>query len=242
MRRVSLALLLTAIFASGAWARINKNDKVYLDGKIQDLADQIAVTQREITDLTVQLRVLSTQLSDMQEAQANLHQTLQHQGESLGGMLRSINLMRERHSADMGTLADRLNVLSGQIKGMVNSPASPPGATGAGVISPAPPLNSSSPEMTQTPAPTKEPTTAPAPAPIEGYVTAVHGGDITVGLGSDQGLHVGSKLTLYKRGDPQTQAGELEVTSIVDGANSHARIVTINKGVQPEFSDIVRPK
>jgi hypothetical protein len=34
--------------------------------------------------------------------------------------------------------------------------------------------------------------------------------------------------------------GVIEITQVVDGENSLARIVTVNSGVRLEFSDIVR--
>jgi hypothetical protein len=40
--------------------------------------------------------------------------------------------------------------------------------------------------------------------------------------------------------DPATQVGVLEVIKVVDAGNSRAPILTLNSGVRPEFSDIVR--
>jgi hypothetical protein len=40
--------------------------------------------------------------------------------------------------------------------------------------------------------------------------------------------------------DPGTQVGILEVIQVVDAGNSRAPILTLNTGVRPEFSDIVR--
>ncbi len=40
--------------------------------------------------------------------------------------------------------------------------------------------------------------------------------------------------------DPSTRVEVLEVAQVTDTGKSKARIVTINAGLQPEFSDIVR--
>jgi len=34
--------------------------------------------------------------------------------------------------------------------------------------------------------------------------------------------------------------GIIEVTQVIDSGNSRARIVTMNAGVKPDFSDVVR--
>ncbi len=51
---------------------------------------------------------------------------------------------------------------------------------------------------------------------------------------------MGSRLAVYKANDPNTRVGVLEVVQVVDAGNSRARIVTMNSGVQPEFSDFIR--
>jgi hypothetical protein len=34
--------------------------------------------------------------------------------------------------------------------------------------------------------------------------------------------------------------GVIEITQVVDAGNARARIITMNAGVKPEFSDVVR--
>jgi hypothetical protein len=82
---------------------------------------------------------------------------------------------------------------------------------------------------------------APPARPVQGYITVVDKDNtVTVDLGSGQGIQVGSRLAVYRANDPSTRVGVLEVVQVVDAGNSRARIVTMNAGVQPEFSDFVR--
>jgi hypothetical protein len=75
-----------------------------------------------------------------------------------------------------------------------------------------------------------------------GYVTAVSGDStVTVNLGSGNGLRAGTQLGLYKANDPNTRVGTLEVTDVVDQGNAHAKVKILNAGVQPEYSDVVKP-
>jgi hypothetical protein len=92
-------------------------------------------------------------------------------------------------------------------------------------------------------APARPVTTTPAqPAAITGYVTTVSGDGktVTLDLGTDK-VHVGSRLAFYKSNDQNTQVGVLEVTS-AEATTSTARVVTINPGLKPDFSDIVHPQ
>jgi hypothetical protein len=61
-----------------------------------------------------------------------------------------------------------------------------------------------------------------------------------IDMGSAQGIQPGTRLAVYKAADPNTRVGVIEVTQVVDTGNSRARIVTMNAGVKPDFSDIVR--
>jgi hypothetical protein len=45
---------------------------------------------------------------------------------------------------------------------------------------------------------------------------------------------------LYKSSDLTTRVGVLEVTQMMDGGKSRAQVLTLNTGVQAEFSDVVR--
>jgi hypothetical protein len=83
---------------------------------------------------------------------------------------------------------------------------------------------------------------APAAPAVKGYVTVVKGDTLTLDVGSSQGLHVGSRLLLFKATDLNTPVGEVEVTEVMDANSSHARVVSLNPGVKAEFSDIVRPE
>jgi hypothetical protein len=75
---------------------------------------------------------------------------------------------------------------------------------------------------------------------ITGYVTAVEGDNVTVDIGSAQGLQPGSHLAVFKASDTTTRVGVMEIQQVIDAGNSRARLLTMNPGVQPEFGDIVR--
>ncbi|MGH9343046.1 MAG: hypothetical protein ACRD19_04720 [Terriglobia bacterium] len=233
LRRVAVIAILGCLFAANGWAKVNKDDKEYFDEQIAAVTAQMQAIEKQITGLTAQLRTLTQQFSDMQKAQADFHETLQHQGESLNDMLTSMNIMRQSHSTDMGSIADRLNVLTSQVNGLLASERANTSVQPSVV-----------PAVTAGVAPVASATAPPvaAAAGVEGYIVAVNGTDLTVGLGSGQGLQVGSKLGLFKKADPQVRVGELEVTSIMDSSNCHARILALNDGVQPGDDDIVRPE
>ena len=83
--------------------------------------------------------------------------------------------------------------------------------------------------------------TPPAPRQTnQGYITAVEGASVMIDMGSSAGIQQGSQLAVYKATDPNTRVGVIEVTQVVDSGNARARIVTMNSGVKPEFSDVVR--
>lgn len=234
LRRIAVIAIMGVLFAANGWAKVNKDDKAYFDEQIAALTSQMQATEKEIAALTAQLHALTQQFSDMQKAQADFHETLQHQGESLNDMLTSMNIMRQSHSTDMGSIADRLNVLTSEVKGLLASEraaAAPQAAVVQAGTAPVAAVASAVPP----PAPA-------AAAAVEGFIVAVNGTDLTVGLGSGQGLQVGSKLGLFKKADPQLRVGELQVTSIMDRSNCHARILTLNDGIQPGDDDIVRPE
>jgi len=82
--------------------------------------------------------------------------------------------------------------------------------------------------------------TETAQATVQGYVTAVEGNNVMLDMGSSQGIHQGSRLALYKASDPNTRVGVIEIIQVIDAGTSKAQIVTLNTGVRPEFSDVVR--
>ena len=85
------------------------------------------------------------------------------------------------------------------------------------------------------------PATPPPSRPAnQGYITAVDGTNVMIDMGSAQGIQTGSRLAVYKAADANTRVGVIEVTQVVDSGSARARIVTMNAGVNPEFSDVVR--
>jgi hypothetical protein len=70
-------------------------------------------------------------------------------------------------------------------------------------------------------------------------VVDVKGDDVTVDIGTEKGMNVGTRLAVYKASDPNTRVGVLEIVQPAVGS-SRARAVTLNPAIQLEFSDIVR--
>jgi hypothetical protein len=100
-------------------------------------------------------------------------------------------------------------------------------------------VQTAAPSVVPVVAPGQTPTAVTVSRPPQGYITAVDGSTVMIDMGSAQGLQQGSRLAVYKATDPNTRVGVIEVTQVESG-NAHARIVTMNSGVKPEFSDVVR--
>jgi len=80
-----------------------------------------------------------------------------------------------------------------------------------------------------------------APAAPEGYISAVGEKDVTINLGSNHGIKVGMRFTVFRAADPKTQIGQIEVVEVIDANNSRATIIFVKPNTSFEFSDIVRP-
>jgi hypothetical protein len=84
------------------------------------------------------------------------------------------------------------------------------------------------------------PAAAPEAPRIEGYITSADEKEVTINLGSGAGVKVGTRFSVYRAGDPQTQIGVVEVVAVLDANNSRAKIIFSKPDARFEFSDIVR--
>jgi len=214
-RRITLLFTLLLLCAGSAWPKFNDEDKKYLDDQFRSIQDQVQAMQNQI-------QILNTQLQQLKDNQTQLQAFLVKQQRAINDinqLVSSISLGDEDHYS---TLKKAIEKMSSETQTSFNKIS--PGA-GGGTTTPAAVTN-------------PQPLTSPT-KPTVHYVMVVKGDDVLVDLTSLDGIRQGTKLALYKASDPNTHVGELEVTEVTDSA-SHAKIIAINKGVTPEFSDIVR--
>jgi hypothetical protein len=215
MRRVSLAVFLILFCAQSAWSKWKPEEQAYLDSQFRTLQDQIQALKKQND---ARAAVLAQLRQDQAEFQAVILRQ-QRKIEDLQQLVASLRIGEEENfsnvKAAIGKLGEQQQKSFNDLIGRSTQTAAAP-AAGA-------------------PA-------APAAPAFKGYVTVVNGDTLTLDVGSSQGLHVGSRLLLFKATDLNTPVGEVEVTEIVDPNSSHARVVSLNPGVKAEFSDIVRPE
>ena len=218
MRRIILAIFLLLFLTPSAWPKFKEDEQKYLD-------DQFKAVLEQMQALGNQLAALNAQQAELKQNQAQLQAVImrqQHQIQDLDEMLSSLRINNEENFSKLKTaIAD----LRAQTENAVSK------LTSQSVAPPTP-----SAEV----APVARPASAPPPQKSQGYITAVDGTNLMIDMGSAQGLQQGSRLAVYKATDPNTRVGVIEVTQVVDTGNARARIVTLNPGVKPEFSDVVR--
>jgi hypothetical protein len=212
LRRTSFAIMIIFICAASALPKWKPEEQEYLDNQFKTLQDQIQALKK-------QNEALAAQLAQMQQNQATFQTALvgeQKKLDELEQLIASLRLGNEENFASVKTAIGKLH--DEQEKSFND-------LIGHG---------------TQTAA-TSTTTPAPAPAPaVKGWVTVVKGDTVTIDVGASQGIHVGSKLQLFKPTDLNSPVGEIEVTDITDAGTSHARVVSLNPGVKVDFSDQVR--
>jgi TolA-binding protein len=218
MRRVSLTVLILLFCTGPALARWDKEDRAYL-------VDQFRALQDQLQALKAQLDTLGGQVAELKQNQQQLQTVVVRQQRMLQDMDQLVSSLRLGQEESFSGLRTTLNQLRSDnekaFASLTGRPAEPGGAATA-------------PERKGT-------VEAPPTRVVQGYITVVDKDNtVTVDLGSGQGIQVGSRLAVYRANDPNTRAGVLEVVQVVDAGNSRARIVTMNAGVQPEFSDFVR--
>jgi regulator of replication initiation timing len=217
-RRIILAIFLLLILTPSAWPKFKEDEQKYLDDQFKAVLDQMQAMGNQIA-------ALNAQLAEIKQNQTQLQVTIvrqQHQLQDLDEMLSSLHIGNEESFSKLRTaIADLRTETDSVIAKLAGQPVAP-------ASTPA--------EIATTP------TVAPTPArrTSQGYVTSVEGSTVMIDMGSAQGIQQGSRLAVFKATDPNTRVGVIEVTQVVDAGNSRARIVTMNSGVKPEFSDMVR--
>jgi hypothetical protein len=218
-RRIILAILLVLCATPSAWAKFKEDEQKYLDDQFKLVLDQMQALGNTVA-------ALNTQLAEYKQNQAQLQTAImrqQHQLQDLDEMLSSLRIGNEENFSKLkAAIAD----LRAQTESLASKLAG--GQPGAPTGSPV-----------ETPAVT-HPGTPPVQKVVQGYITNVEGTDVTIDMGSAKGMTQGARLAVYKATDTNTRVGVVEVTQVIDNDNSRARIVTMNPGVKPEFSDIVR--
>jgi len=218
-RRIILAIFLLLFLTPSAWAKFKEDEQKYLDDQFKLVLDQMQTMGNQVA-------ALSAQLADIKQNQAQLQAVIirqQHQLQDLDEMLSSLRIGNEENFSKLKTAVAELRTQTDNaVSKLASQPAAAAGAPGQ--VAPGPP-----------PA-----TPAPARPASQGYVTAFDGTNVTIDMGSAQGLQQGTRLALFKANDPNTQVGVIEVTQVIDAGNARATLVSINSGVKPEFSDIVR--
>ena len=217
MRRVMLALSIVLMAAASAWPKFNPDEQRYLDEHFKAIQDQIQT-------LSTQLQTLNAQLQELRKNQAQFQAIVDHQQRSLQDldqMVTSMRLGSEENSSNLKTAITQLRNETQAAFAKLGAVAvsGPGGATEATIPKPQ----------------------APAAPVVQGSIISdVKGENVTIDLGSRQGVRELTRLAVYKDTDPNTQVGILEVTQVIDGGNSRARILQVNPGVQLGFGDVVR--
>lgn len=220
MRRLHLAMIMLVICASTAWPKWKEEDQKYLDSQFQAIQEQVQA-------LKTQMETLNATIAELRQNQAQLQAAMVRQIRVLQDTEQLISSMRTGGDENFSTLKLAVSQLRAETQKsfgtLLGQPVQTfPGSTEAAVMPRGIGAAPATPQATQ------------------GYITVVDGNSVTVDLGSARGIRSGSRLVIYKAGDPNTRVGVLEVTQVLDADNSKGRIVTMNAGVRPEFSDIVR--
>lgn len=216
-RRIILATFLLLFLTPSAWSKFKEDEQKYLDDQFKAVLDQMQAMGNQVA-------ALNAQLAEIKQNQAQLQAVIirqQHQLQDLDEMLSSLRIGNEENFSRLRTaIADLRAQTDNALSKLSGQPAAPTAAP------------------TEV-APLARPA-APSRPTNQGYVTAVEGTNVMIDMGSAQGIQQGSRLAVYKATDPNTRVGIIEVTQVVDNGNARARIVTMNSGVKPEFSDVVR--
>ena len=180
------------------------------------LAEQFRALQDQSQALKTQLDNLNGQVADLRQNQQQLQAALTKQQRTIQDMDQLVSSLRLGQEESISGLKTALVQLRSEQKKAFESLMGKTEAAGGGGASPG------------------------TGRTVTGYVTVVEGDNVSVDVGSGQGIQVGSRLAVFKAGDPNTRVGVLEVQQVIDTGNARARILTMNPGVRPDFSDIVR--
>jgi len=214
LRRMMLAVFVLLWVVTSAWPKFKPDEQQYLD-------DRFKALQQELEELTTRMKNLEGQLQVLRENQAQYQEVIARQQNSLKSLDEMVTKMRldsEENFSNLKTVI--LQLRKATQDGFVKLCGAAP-QTGVGGT------------VTSTPV-------SPQPTVVQGYVTAVEGNNVQLDIGSEKGIHPGTRLALYKSSDLNTPVGVVEVIQVIDAGTSRAQIVTVNPGVRPEFSDVVR--
>jgi len=217
-RRIVLAILLLLCLTPSAWPKFKEDEQKYLDDQFKAVLDQMQAMGNQVA-------ALNTQLAEIKQNQAQLQAVIIRQQRQLQDLDEMISSLRIGNEENFSKLKTAIADLRAQTESAVSKLTGQPAVAAPGT----------SPEVAVAPRPA-----APSRAPTQGYVTSVDGTNVMIDMGSAQGLQQGARLAVYKATDTNTRVGVIEVTQVVDAGNARARIVTMNSGVKPEFSDVVR--
>jgi hypothetical protein len=226
-RRIALTLFLLFCVTPLASAKFKEDEQKYLDDQFKAVLDQMQAMGNQVA-------ALNAQLTEIRQNQAQLQAAIirqQHQVQDLDEMLSSLRIGNEENFSKLKTAIAELRA---QTESAVNKLASQTSVAPTAPVATPPP--SAPPEV----AVARPASPAPSRPATQGYVLAVDGDSVMIDMGSAQGIQQGSRLALYKATDPNTRVGVIEVSQVIDAGNARARIVTMNSGVKPEFSDVVR--
>jgi hypothetical protein len=212
LRRLSFAVLLALFCATAAWPKIKPEDQEYYDNQFRTLQDQIQALKK-------QNEALAAQLVQTQQNQAAFQTALLAEQKKLDEIEQLISSMRLGSEENFAGVKAAIGKLHDEQAKSFND------LIGRGTQT-----------ATST---TNTPAMPPAPT-VKGYVTNVKGDLLTLDVGASQGVHVGSKLQLFKATDLNTPVGEIEVTEVTDSGASRARVLSLTPDVKVAFSDIVR--
>lgn len=219
-RRIVFAILLLLGSTPSAWPKFKEDEQKYLDDQFKAVLDQMQAMGNQAAALTAQL-------AEIKQNQAQLQAVIIRQQRQLQDLDEMISSLRIGNEENFSKLKTAIADLRAQTESAVNKLTGQPAAVPTGGTT----------EIAATPRPAAPPPARPA---TQGYVTSVEGTNVMIDMGSAQGLQPGTRLAVYKATDTNTRVGVVEVTQVVDAGNSRARIVTMNSGVKPEFSDVVR--
>jgi len=217
-RRITFVILLLLFLTPSAWPKWKEDEQKYLDDQFKSVLDQMQALGNQVAALNAQLAELKQNQAQLQAVAIRQQRALQ----DLDQMLSSLRIGNEENFAKLKTALTELRAeTENAVKKLTGQPAQQPAAPVEATL-------------------VTHPGAVPARQAPQGYITAVDGGNVMIDMGSAQGVQQGSRLAVYKATDPNTRVGVIEVTQVVDAGNARARVVTMNAGAKPEFSDVVR--
>ena len=218
IRRITFVIFLLLFLTPSAWPKWKEDEQKYLDDQFKSVLDQMQALGNQVAALNAQLAELKQNQAQLQAVAIRQQRALQ----DLDQMLSSLRIGNEENFAKLKTALTELRAeTENAVKKLTGQPAQQPAAPVEATL-------------------VTHPGAVPARQAPQGYITAVDGGNVMIDMGSAQGVQQGSRLAVYKATDPNTRVGVIEVTQVVDAGNARARVVTMNAGARPEFSDVVR--